>query len=193
MNQLGLKASISSVYDVYLRPLIKQGCINYNRSVLNGKENLYYPANIETENSLSFSLLPLTEDCRLILNKHLDEKKVLEESFITLLERRSNGGGSKYKIIDIDGYELTLDDLLEKYFFSSKYHTSCSVVLTKSHNNIIEECSIDNPNSWLQEKVSPNALFDNSINVVDIQEEAQKEPFECYYCNNFRSRQKNRI
>ena len=43
-------ASISSIYENYLRPLIKQGIINYGKSVLNGKENLYYPANVVTEN-----------------------------------------------------------------------------------------------------------------------------------------------
>src|SRR4051812_9172262 len=85
MKQLGLDASISSAYENYIRPLIKQGVINYSKSVLNGKENLYYPANDDTENSssISSSLLPLTEDCRLILNQPFDEKKVLEESFIT--------------------------------------------------------------------------------------------------------------
>ena len=66
------------------------------------------------------------------------------------------------------------------------YYTSCSVVLTKSYNNIIEECSIDDPNSWLQKKVSPITLFDNGINAIDTQEKKQKdELFECYYCNDF--------
>ena len=74
--------------------MIKQGVINYSKSILNGKENLYYPANNDTENDIpiSSSLLPLTEDCRLILSKPLDEKKVLEESFRTIIEQRSNGG-----------------------------------------------------------------------------------------------------
>ena len=123
MNQLGLKASISNVYENYLRPLIKQGIINYSKSILNGKENLYYPANnnSDTENGLSNSLLPLTEDCRLILSKPFDEKKVLEESFRTIIEQRSNegGGNRKYKIIDIDGSELSISELLEKYYFNS--------------------------------------------------------------------------
>jgi hypothetical protein len=73
MNQLGLDASISSAYEYYLRPLNKQGIIDYSRSILNGKENLYYPANNnnDTENGLPSSLLSLTEDCRLILSSHL--------------------------------------------------------------------------------------------------------------------------
>jgi hypothetical protein len=34
--------------------------------------------------------------------------KVLEESFRTLLEQRSKGGGVKYKILDIDDSEIGL-------------------------------------------------------------------------------------
>ena len=137
-----MNSSIPSIYENYLRPLIKQGLINYERSVLNGKENLYYPvATDEDENSLSVSLLPLTEDCRLILNKPFDEKNVLEESLGTLSRRRSNVGvvdSNKYKIIDIDGAELSINRLLEKYFFSKEYYTSFAVILTKFHNNSIE-------------------------------------------------------
>ena len=94
MKQLGLEGSISKIYDGFLRPLMKQGVINYSKSVLNGNENLYYPANDDTENGIpvSSSLLPLTDDCRLILSKPFDEKNLLEESFRTLLERRSNEG-----------------------------------------------------------------------------------------------------
>jgi hypothetical protein len=84
---------------------------------------------------LSTSIFPITEDCRLILNQPFDERNVLEESFRTIVERRRDGDGVKYKIIDIDGSELSIDDLLEKYFFSTGYRTSCSIILTKLHNN----------------------------------------------------------
>jgi hypothetical protein len=120
IKQLGLDASISSAYDIYLRPLMKQGVINYSKSVLNGKENLCYPANDDTENGLpifSSSLLPLTEDCRLILTQPFDEKKILEESFRTIIEQRSKDGdenSKKYKIIDTNGSEISVDDLLKK-------------------------------------------------------------------------------
>jgi len=70
-------------------------------------------------------------------------KKVLEESFRTLLERRSNGGGvNKYKIIDVDGTEISLTELLDRYYFSENHHTSCSVIETKYYNKVIEEISI---------------------------------------------------
>ena len=41
----------------------------------------------------------------------------------TLLGRWSNGGGVKYKIIDIDGIEISLSDLLKRYFFSGDHYT----------------------------------------------------------------------
>jgi hypothetical protein len=179
MKQLGLDGSISNVYDNYLRPLNKQGIIDYSKSVLNGKEKLYYPANnnSDTDNRLSSSLLPLTEDCRLILNKPCDEKNVLEESFITIIEQRSNEGvvNNKYKIIDIDGSEISISELLEKYYFNSNhYHTACSVILQKSYNNSIEHYSIidaqTKANEILDVEISANrAVIDSSTtNTISI-------------------------
>ena len=78
MNQQGMNISISSVYENYLRPLIKHGVINCVQSILNGKEKIYYPVNHGNEDDLSTSTLHLTEDCRLIANKPFDEKKVLK-------------------------------------------------------------------------------------------------------------------
>ena len=76
MSMQGNTASTAHIYENYLRHLIKQGVINSVKSVINGKENLYYPVNQENESNVS--ILPLTEDCRLISNKPLDEKNVLE-------------------------------------------------------------------------------------------------------------------
>ena len=52
------------------------------------------------------------------------------------------GGRVKYKIIDIDCSELSIDYLLEKRFFSENHYTSCSVILQKLHNNTIEHYSM---------------------------------------------------
>ncbi len=96
IDQLGLDVSISNIYENYIRPSIKKGFINYSKSILNGKENLYYPVNSESEDGFSLaSTLPLTEDCRIILNKPFDEKNILEECFRILLERRSNEWGGR--------------------------------------------------------------------------------------------------
>ena len=94
MSEQGVKTSTSNVYENFLRPLIKQGIINSVQSVINGKEHLYYPVNFgdDNEGDLSTSLLPLTEDCRLILTKPFDEKKVLEESLETLYRTTEQRG-----------------------------------------------------------------------------------------------------
>jgi hypothetical protein len=42
----------------------------------------------------------------------------------------------------LDGLELSIDELLDKYFFNENPHTSCAVIETKYYNNIIEEGSI---------------------------------------------------
>ncbi len=70
--------------------------------------------------------------------------------------------GIKYKIIDIDGSELSIEDLLKKYFFNSKHHTSCSVILQKSYNNTIEHYSI------IDEQTKDNEIR-------DIENSAKKE------------------
>jgi len=49
---------------------------------------------------------------------------------------------NKYKIIDIDGSKISINDLLDRYFCSENHHTSCSVIETKCYNNILEESSI---------------------------------------------------
>jgi hypothetical protein len=70
-----------------------------------------------------------------------------------LLERRSNGGGvNKYKIVDVNGSDISVDDLLERYFFSENHHTSCSAIETKGYNNIIEESSIVDVKSRVTEE-----------------------------------------
>lgn len=166
MNKQGTNISIAKIYENYLRPLKEQGIINSVQSVLNGKEYLYYPINIEND---SISTLPLTEDCRLIINKPFDEKNVLEESLGTLSRRRRNGGDSKYKIIDVDGSELSISQLLEKYFFNKNYYTSCAVILTKYHNNSIKESSIvdEKINTDEKEEDKKSEESDGSIGKID--------------------------
>jgi len=146
-----------------------------NLLLINGKENLYYPVNQD-----NLSILPLTEEgCRLIINKPFDEKNVLEESFRTLLGRRSNGGGVKYKIIDIDGTELSISDLLDRYFFSENHHTSCSVIENKYYKNVIEESSI-------VEQVKDGEIENlDEENELFHQQEAIKKSYQCYYCDKF--------
>ena len=81
--------------------------------------------------------------------------------------RRSNGCSNKYKIIDIDGSEITIEDLIEKYYFNEKYHTLCSVVLVKpSNNNATEDESstIERQTKDNQENENEEQDLDASIN-----------------------------
>ena len=93
-----------------------------------------------------------------------------------MIGRRSNGGGvNKYKIIDIDGSELSISNLIERYFFSENHHISCSVIETKYYNNIIEESSIVDVKSEATEeddkigqhpKELRNSFIDDSKDIV---------------------------
>jgi len=106
-----------------------------------------------------------------------------------LLERRSNEGGVKYKIIDIDGSEISLTDLLDRYYFSENHHTSYSVIETKFHNNTIKHYSIIvdeqvKGNSYSDEDLTDkkdNANYDSDSNAfID-----KSHLYECYYCDEF--------
>ena len=89
------------------------------------------------------------------------------------------GGANKYKIIDIDGSEITLTDLLDRYFFIENPYTSCSVIETKYYKNIIEESSIVEQikDSEIENLDEENELFHH--------QESLKKSYQCYYCNRF--------
>jgi len=78
----------------------------------------------------------------------------------------------------LDGLELSIDELLDKYFFSENHHTSCSVIETKYYNHVIEESSI------------VKQIKDSEIENLDeakelFQQKAKKKSYECYYCDKF--------
>ena len=96
--------------------------------------------------------------------------------------RRSNGGGDKYKIIDVDGSELETQNLLERYFFNKEYyHTSCAVVFTKFHNNSIEYYSMSEQTK--DSEIENTENFDEANELS--QQEAPKKSYTCYYCDEF--------
>ncbi len=171
MNHQGKNIANSLIYENYLRPLNKQGIINSVKSIINGKENLHFPVNQGDHDDLSItSTLPLTEDCQLIVNSSFDEKKILEESLVTLLEqRRSNEGGEKYKIIDDNGSEISTDGLIEKYFFNKKYHTSCSViVLVKPSDSNVKEEEEGSSAAAVDKQTKENQDDENGEQEIDV-------------------------
>lgn len=111
-----MKIPISSekVREQYLYPLLNMGIINKTKSVLNKSENLWSPV----EDSI-FSLFDEANDYRLkILDYKLyPTKNLLEEEFRTIVKQAANRGvDKKYILIDTDGSEITVDQLLDKYF-----------------------------------------------------------------------------
>jgi hypothetical protein len=84
----------------------------------------------------------------------------------------------KYKIIDIDGTEISLTDLLDRYFFSVNHPTSCSVIETKLYNNKVEESS-------MVKQIKGGEI--NNLNEANelSQQKAIKKSYKCYYCDEF--------
>jgi hypothetical protein len=79
---------------------------------------------------------------------------------------------NKYKIIDIDGSEIDIDELLKKYYFNSNHHyTACSVILQKFYNNTIEYYSIidgkTKTNEILDIQSSANTTINDSTNTAN--------------------------
>ena len=91
----------------------------------------------------------------------------------------------KYKISDIDGAEIPLTDLLKRYFFSENHHTSCSVILTKFHNNSIEQYYMVDDEQTKDSEIENTENFDEANE--QSQQDAIKKSYECYYCDEFTS------
>jgi hypothetical protein len=114
-----MKISLSGdqVRKQFLYPLANTGIINMTKSVINRNENLCSPV----EDSI-FSLFDQDNDFRLkILDSRLyPNKTLLEEEFRTIVKHNDSQGVKnsdfqKYKILDVDGSEITVNQLLDKY------------------------------------------------------------------------------
>jgi hypothetical protein len=115
---LGKKPGSDELLKSYLYPLLNLGIIDKVRSTINGKANIYFPV----EDGNIFSLFQDDKDLRLIVRHPslYPSKKVLENEFRTFIKYYSNGDvlqktDKKYKLVDVDGKEITLDELLIKH------------------------------------------------------------------------------
>jgi hypothetical protein len=72
----------------------------------------------------------------------------------------------------MDGSGLSISELLEKYFFNSEYHTSCSVVLQRFHNNSIEYYSM------VDDEQTKYIEVENKENLYEANELSQLEAIE---------------
>ena len=129
--------SAETVRKHYLYPLSNMGVINMARSVINKSENLYSPV----EDSI-FSLFD-DGDLRLkILDyRAYPSKNVLEEEFRTIVKHDSkegvkNGDSQRYNIVDTDGTEITVSQLIDKYLSNPD---SCFIKGYPEFNNESDE------------------------------------------------------
>lgn len=117
---LGFKPSGREMREKYLYPLVNQGLINYSRSVVDGRENLYFPA--DKDLTKVFSLFANNDDLRLtILDPPFYPSAIVLEkclgSFVKYdgeecLENKVLG---KYRLEDANGTEITVHELIHQY------------------------------------------------------------------------------
>ena len=109
---------IKETYDKYLKPLSNHGLINYSKSVTNGKENLWYPVDEKTNAYSLFS----SADLRLEITdpSGYPDINVLEQNYGSLSRRYAEGWvenkKNNFRLLDVDDQEITVDELLEKYY-----------------------------------------------------------------------------
>jgi hypothetical protein len=123
----GYKPSSKELLEKYLYPLVNQGVLNSVKSEINRKYNIFFPVEQDnTDNSIN-KLYSIFDDSSTLRLKIPDAdkfptKNFLKEQFRTLSKRSSDGGGvfeknfTKYKLVDSDGTEITVDELIDKYY-----------------------------------------------------------------------------
>jgi Bifunctional DNA primase/polymerase, N-terminal len=118
----GIKQSSEELRKKYLYPLINQGIIDYVQSEINRRENIYFP--VEEDTNLFHIFDDSTNDLRLkVPTPDIFPSKNFLEGQFRILSKYSAEEGSDftkkiycYKLIDVDGSEISLDQLIEKYF-----------------------------------------------------------------------------
>jgi hypothetical protein len=107
-----IKPSIDEIRKKYLDPLVNQGIINKDQSRINSKHNIYSPVNRDYQaNQHEGGKVRVTDP------KLYPYRKVLEESFDTVFGNDGESGKKSNKIlVDKNGQEITLYELLEAHF-----------------------------------------------------------------------------
>lgn len=112
---------IREVREKYLYPLVNHGLINYERSLLNKNENIWFPVD---DKVTAFSLFT-GGDFRLVISDPAlyPSKNVLELIFRSFVKQEVECGLEKnktlldyYLLVEADGAEISPNELLEKYF-----------------------------------------------------------------------------
>ena len=116
---LDLTISTKDIYGKYLTPMVEFGLINWTKSLISGREKIYYP--VDEEATRVHYLFP-DDDMRLIVrDKYFyPSKDVLEQSYGSRSKQSCNEGGKKnifdiYKLEDHEGKEITVSELIDRY------------------------------------------------------------------------------
>jgi hypothetical protein len=123
----GISISSDDLRHKYIDPLINQGLIDKARSEIRKSENIYFPVDETGENI--FSLFTDNDHRLHVINSDLyPSKQLIQNSFKSTVKcrekYRDKEGDSFEKILlldiyrlkDADGKEITLDQLVERYF-----------------------------------------------------------------------------
>jgi hypothetical protein len=119
----GIKPSSQDLLNKYLYPLINQGIVDKVPSEINRKYNLFYPVEATTGGSNIFALFQDPDDIRLKAPSPnaYPTKNIIEDYIRTSLDCYSKEGvenKTKYRLIDVEGKDITPTELAEKYFSS---------------------------------------------------------------------------
>lgn len=111
--------SSKSIHYKYLIPMAELGLINWAKSEINAREKIYYPS--DPDSPKVHSLFP-DGDLRLEVTDlaFYPSKENLEQSYGFRSKQLLEGGGKKniediYRLVDHEGNEITLSELIDKY------------------------------------------------------------------------------
>jgi hypothetical protein len=115
----GAKPSNKELRDKYLEPLVNLGVLDKVQSEIDKRENIYLPVE---EGSL-FHIFDDDNDLKIkVSNELFPSKNILKEQFRTFVKKNADGvvvferNFSYYKLMDAEALELSLDQLLDRYF-----------------------------------------------------------------------------
>jgi hypothetical protein len=119
----GLKPSSGDLLNKFLYPLMNQGIVDKVASEIDRRSFLYYPVETTNGESNIFALFQDPDDIRLKAPTPdaYPTKNIIEDSIRISLEyyyKEGVGNGTKYRLIDVDGKEITPRELAKKYFSS---------------------------------------------------------------------------
>lgn len=116
------KLGSKDILNKYLYPLENHGIIDKVKSELDNRNNIYFPVNQGNLFSLSNDDSQDKNKLKIKDSNLYPSKKVIEESFRTIIKYSSEevmqnkNNFSKYKLIDSEEKEITIEELINKYF-----------------------------------------------------------------------------